>query len=169
MLRVSTACCISTSSVCTNSGSRARCAAGKACCLLLFLMARLALKATQQYEPLGLCVGTILNCHAPGHYVLNSLTPPWHAAGYRITACAATHEQAAFVLSLPKQTRLPDETQETLRTTQFPSQHVKVRSWSWGTAQLSQSSRHPAPPATTSRCMCHAGHIQAICHHPDWL
>ncbi len=72
----------------------------------------------------------------PGYYVLNSHTPPCRAAGYRITACAATHEQAAFVLSLPKQTRLPDETQETLRTTQFPSQHVKVRGWSWGTAQL---------------------------------
>ena len=72
----------------------------------------------------------------PGYYVLNSHTPPCRAAGYRITACAATHEQAAFVLSLPKQTRLPDETQETLRTTQFPSQHVKVRGWCWGTAQL---------------------------------
>ncbi len=49
------------------------------------------------------------------------------AAGYRITACAATDDQCAFVLSQPRKI-LPDETQETLRTSQFPSQHVKVRS-----------------------------------------
>lgn len=48
------------------------------------------------------------------------------AAGYRITACAATDDQCAFVLSQPRKI-LPDETQETLRTSQFPSQHVKVR------------------------------------------
>ena len=47
------------------------------------------------------------------------------AAGYRITACAATDDQCAFVLSQPRKI-LPDETQETLRTSQFPSQHVKV-------------------------------------------
>ena len=46
-------------------------------------------------------------------------------AGYRITACAATDDQCAFVLSQPRKI-LPDETQETLRTSQFPSQHVKV-------------------------------------------
>lgn len=44
--------------------------------------------------------------------------------GFRITCCAATPEQAAFVLSIPKR-RTPDETQETLRTTAFPSTHVK--------------------------------------------
>ena len=47
-------------------------------------------------------------------------------AGYRITACGATDDQCAFVLSQPRKI-LPDETQETLRTSQFPSQHVKVK------------------------------------------
>ena len=45
--------------------------------------------------------------------------------GYRITATAATTDQAAFVLSVPKK-KLTDETQETLRTSAFPSTHVKV-------------------------------------------
>ncbi|WPT16366.1 Casein kinase 1-like protein HD16 [Picochlorum sp. SENEW3] len=45
-------------------------------------------------------------------------------AGYRITSCAATPDQAAFVLSVPKR-RPGDETQETLRTSAFPSSHVK--------------------------------------------
>ncbi|KAG0462932.1 hypothetical protein HPP92_021408 [Vanilla planifolia] len=46
--------------------------------------------------------------------------------GYRITATAATLDQAAFVLSVPR--RKPnDETQETLRTSAFPSQHVKEK------------------------------------------
>ncbi|EOY32395.1 Kinase family protein isoform 3 [Theobroma cacao] len=45
--------------------------------------------------------------------------------GYRITSTAATSDQAALILSIPK--RKPgDETQETLRTSQFPSTHVKV-------------------------------------------
>lgn len=45
-------------------------------------------------------------------------------AGYRITACAATSDQVALILSIPR--KLPtDETQETLRTSQFPSTHVK--------------------------------------------
>lgn len=47
-------------------------------------------------------------------------------SGYRITAAAATGDQAALVLSIPRR-KLPDETQETLRTSAFPSQHVKVR------------------------------------------
>lgn len=46
-------------------------------------------------------------------------------AGYRITATAATWDQAAFVLSIPRR-RPADETQETLRTSAFPSTHVKV-------------------------------------------
>ena len=47
-------------------------------------------------------------------------------AGFRITSCAATSEQVAVILSIP--TRRPnDETQETLRTTQFPSVHVKEK------------------------------------------
>ena len=47
-------------------------------------------------------------------------------AGFRITACAATPDQAAFVLSVPRR-RPMDETQETLRTSAFPSTHVKAR------------------------------------------
>lgn len=46
--------------------------------------------------------------------------------GYRITATAANWDQAAFVLSIPKR-KPADETQETLRTSAFPSQHVKVK------------------------------------------
>ncbi|XP_020087890.1 casein kinase 1-like protein HD16 [Ananas comosus] len=46
--------------------------------------------------------------------------------GYRITATAATVDQAAFVLSVPRRKPL-DETQETLRTSAFPSQHVKEK------------------------------------------
>lgn len=38
---------------------------------------------------------------------------------------AATADQAAFILSVPKR-KLMDETQETLRTSAFPSSHVKV-------------------------------------------
>eukprot|EP00210_Caulerpa_lentillifera_P002175 g2089.t1 len=45
-------------------------------------------------------------------------------AGYRITSCAATADQVAMILSVPR-IRPLDETQETLRTTQFPSAHVK--------------------------------------------
>lgn len=48
--------------------------------------------------------------------------------GYWITAAAATCDQAAFVLSVPRR-RLTDETQETLRTINFPSKHVKDK-WS---------------------------------------
>lgn len=45
--------------------------------------------------------------------------------GYRITATAATWDQAAFILSVPRKKPM-DETQETLRTSAFPSTHVKV-------------------------------------------
>ncbi|WVZ62067.1 hypothetical protein U9M48_011855 [Paspalum notatum var. saurae] len=48
--------------------------------------------------------------------------------GYRITATAATNDQAAFILSMPKRKPM-DETQETLRTSAFPSAHVKEK---WG-------------------------------------
>lgn len=48
--------------------------------------------------------------------------------GYRITATAATSDQAALVLSVPRR-RPVDETQETLRTSAFPSTHVKEK---WG-------------------------------------
>nr|GLL17789.1 casein kinase 1-like protein HD16 [Ipomoea trifida] len=46
--------------------------------------------------------------------------------GYRITATAATWDQAAFVLSVPRR-KPSDETQETLRTSAFPSTHVKEK------------------------------------------
>jgi len=45
---------------------------------------------------------------------------------YRITACAATPMQACFVLSTPWK-RPADETQETLRTSAFPSQPIKEK------------------------------------------
>ncbi|XP_068313231.1 casein kinase 1-like protein HD16 [Pyrus communis] len=48
--------------------------------------------------------------------------------GYRITSTAATWDQAAFVLSVPRR-KPADETQETLRTSAFPSTHVKEK---WG-------------------------------------
>ncbi|KAF6140998.1 hypothetical protein GIB67_006627 [Kingdonia uniflora] len=46
--------------------------------------------------------------------------------GYRITSVAATEDQAAIVLSVPKRKAL-DVTQETLRTSAFPSNHVKEK------------------------------------------
>ncbi|XP_010249770.1 PREDICTED: casein kinase 1-like protein HD16 isoform X2 [Nelumbo nucifera] len=49
-------------------------------------------------------------------------------SGYRITSAAATTDQAAFILSTPKR-KSPDVTQETLRTSAFPSNHVKDK-WS---------------------------------------
>lgn len=48
-------------------------------------------------------------------------------AGYRITAMAATHHQAAFVMSLPKRGEYTDKPQETLRTCGFPTAHVKEK------------------------------------------
>lgn len=49
-------------------------------------------------------------------------------SGYRITSMAATADQAAFILSVPRR-KMVDETQETLRTSAFPSTHVKEK-WS---------------------------------------
>ncbi|CAH1452353.1 unnamed protein product [Lactuca virosa] len=49
-------------------------------------------------------------------------------SGYRITSMAATPDQAAFILSIPRR-KMMDETQETLRTSAFPSTHVKEK-WS---------------------------------------
>ncbi|XVE78790.1 hypothetical protein DITRI_Ditri14bG0006300 [Diplodiscus trichospermus] len=46
--------------------------------------------------------------------------------GYRITSTAATPDQSALILSIPKR-KPSDETQETLRTSQFPSTHVKEK------------------------------------------
>lgn len=50
--------------------------------------------------------------------------------GYRITSTAATWDQAALVLSVPRR-KPADETQETLRTSAFPSAHIKVNSASY--------------------------------------
>ncbi|KAE8677733.1 Detected protein of confused Function [Hibiscus syriacus] len=47
-------------------------------------------------------------------------------SGYRITSMAATVDQAAFIPSVPKRKTM-DETQETLRTSTFPSTHVKEK------------------------------------------
>ncbi|CAG9463936.1 unnamed protein product [Pedinophyceae sp. YPF-701] len=47
-------------------------------------------------------------------------------AGYRITALAATSEEAAYVLSVPRKRPLY-ETQETMRTSTFPSTHVRQK------------------------------------------
>ncbi|XP_021827701.1 casein kinase 1-like protein HD16 isoform X2 [Prunus avium] len=44
--------------------------------------------------------------------------------GYRITSTAATEDQAAFILSVPKK-KSPDVAQETLRTSVFPTYQVK--------------------------------------------
>ncbi|CAN1335748.1 Casein kinase 1-like protein HD16, partial [Linum perenne] len=46
--------------------------------------------------------------------------------GFRITSTAATSDQTALILSVPRR-RPNDETQETLRTSQFPSTHVKEK------------------------------------------
>ncbi|CAM0948479.1 unnamed protein product [Alopecurus aequalis] len=46
--------------------------------------------------------------------------------GYRITAVAGTKDQSALILSKPRR-RPRDETQETLRTSHFPSLHVKEK------------------------------------------
>lgn len=46
--------------------------------------------------------------------------------GFRITSTAATCDQTALILSVPRR-KVTDETQETLRTSQFPSTHVKVK------------------------------------------
>lgn len=45
--------------------------------------------------------------------------------GYRITTMAANSDQAAIVLSLPKR-KPSNETQETLRTSQFPITNIQV-------------------------------------------
>jgi hypothetical protein len=51
----------------------------------------------------------------------------WNS-GYRITACVANSEQSAFVFSINCVEQI-DETQETLRTSTFPAQHIKDK-WS---------------------------------------
>ncbi|KAF7061414.1 hypothetical protein CFC21_068109 [Triticum aestivum] len=58
-------------------------------------------------------------------YPSEGLHRRWES-GYRITSSAGTPDQAAFILSIPKRKPL-DETQETLRTSAFPSNHVKEK------------------------------------------
>ncbi|EPS62497.1 hypothetical protein M569_12290, partial [Genlisea aurea] len=59
------------------------------------------------------------------HYPSEGIHKRWEA-GYRITSMAATCDQAAFVLSVIKR-RSADETQETVRTTCFPTAQVKEK------------------------------------------
>ena len=90
-------------------------------------------------------------------------------AGFRITACAATPDQAAFVLSVPRR-RPMDETQETLRTSAFPSTHVKARAEPGNTMTVFTvscfSGRLPSSPSTYYlRCIiCELGY-DACVHH----
>jgi len=58
-------------------------------------------------------------------YPSEGLHRRWES-GYRITSSAGTPDQAAFILSIPKRKPM-DETQETLRTSAFPSNHVKEK------------------------------------------
>ena len=60
------------------------------------------------------------------HCARHALIGPLRIAGYRITAAAATPDQAAFALSQPRRNAM-DEAQETLRTSTFPSSHVKEK------------------------------------------
>jgi hypothetical protein len=48
-----------------------------------------------------------------------------YGAGYRITSCAATPDQAAFILSMTKKPKMKPM-DETLLTSDFPSKHIKV-------------------------------------------
>lgn len=59
------------------------------------------------------------------HYPSEGIHKRWDM-GYRITCVGSTHEQSAFILS---QMRRPvsDETQETLRTSGFPTTHIKEK------------------------------------------
>ncbi|XP_042048277.1 casein kinase 1-like protein HD16 isoform X1 [Salvia splendens] len=59
------------------------------------------------------------------HYPSEGIHQRWEQ-GYRITATAATPDQTAFILSVPRRTPV-DESQETLRTTMFPTTHVKEK------------------------------------------
>mmetsp|Transcript_917 Transcript_917/g.1380 ORF Transcript_917/g.1380 Transcript_917/m.1380 type:complete len:725 (+) Transcript_917:192-2366(+) len=57
------------------------------------------------------------------HYPSEGIHKRWDG-GYRITCAASTHDQSAFILSQTKRS-YQDETQETLRTSQFPTTHIK--------------------------------------------
>lgn len=57
------------------------------------------------------------------HYPSEGIHKRWDV-GYRISCAASTHDQSAFILSQMKRS-FQDETQETLRTSQFPTTHIK--------------------------------------------
>ncbi|KAL6179917.1 hypothetical protein ACLB2K_046588 [Fragaria x ananassa] len=59
------------------------------------------------------------------HYPSEGIHRRW-GSGYRITATAATCDQAAFVLSVPRK-KIRDESQETMRTSVFPSTQIKEK------------------------------------------
>nr|XP_004309533.2 PREDICTED: casein kinase I isoform delta-A-like [Fragaria vesca subsp. vesca] len=59
------------------------------------------------------------------HYPSEGIHRRW-GSGYRITATAATCDQAAFVLSVPRK-KIRDESQETMRTSVFPSTKIKEK------------------------------------------
>lgn len=74
-------------------------------------------------------------------------------SGYRITSMAATTDQAAFILSIPKRKTI-DETQETLRTSAFPSTHVKVGASPYLSPHKSSSMGWVLEHASLSREVC---------------
>ena len=57
------------------------------------------------------------------HYPSEGIHRRWDD-GYRITCTAATPDQAAFILSTMRKPPV-DETQETLRTSAFPTVQIK--------------------------------------------
>ncbi|KAL6763802.1 histone kinase [Haematococcus lacustris] len=59
------------------------------------------------------------------HYPSEGIHKRWDA-GFRISCAASTHDQSAFILSQYKRS-FQDETQETLRTSQFPTTHIKEK------------------------------------------
>ena len=59
------------------------------------------------------------------HYPSEGIHKRWDG-GYRITCVASTHDQSAFILSNLRKP-VSDETQETLRTSNFPTQHIKEK------------------------------------------
>nr|CCW03272.1 similar to Casein kinase I [Lupinus angustifolius] len=101
--------------------------------------------------------------------------------GYRITATAATTDQSALILSIPRR-RPGDETQETLRTSQFPSTHVKAELRASVFEAIEEEDRviekdEGLPPALLASCNDRAKHLHAspsrlltalVCEYLDW-
>ncbi|GAB4816588.1 hypothetical protein N2152v2_003634 [Parachlorella kessleri] len=102
------------------------------CCLLVISRSAGFVDQVRGVDSYGICwvmsrsTGFVDQCvELDFQYPSEGIHRRWDA-GYRITSCAATPDQAAFVLSVPKR-RPMDETQETLRTSAFPSTHVKEK------------------------------------------